>query len=738
MAEARAALERLAALHGIGADYHDIWGGRRQVPEASLGALLGALGVDAADPERAEREALGARWREALPPFAAIAAGAPGWRLRVQLREPHDSARIAWTVEEEGGAVHEGAVEAAAARELERAELDGARYVARELEVPVALPPGYHRLSLRDPGRPRGRIGETLLAAAPERCYRPDALKSDARVWGPAVQLYAIRSERSWGIGDFGDLLQVIEQWSARGAGVIGLNPLHALFPHDPERASPYGPSSRLALNVLYVDVEAVQEYRECEEARRHVASAAFQVRLERLREAPLVDYRGVAQAKLEVLERLYRHFRERHVRRRTPRAMAFRDFQAWGGEHLRRHALFEALQEHFHREDPAVWGWPAWPEDCRDPAAPAVARFCAERIERVEYFEYLQWQAEQQLARAGARCESAGMALGLYLDLAVSVDRGGSDAWANQNCYALGTSIGAPPDAYNLKGQDWGLPPLAPEALRASRYELFAHTLRESMRNAGALRIDHVMGLMRLYWVPPGASPLEGAYVRYRLEEMMAIVALESHRNRCVVIGEDLGTVADEMRAAIESAGVLSYKVLYFERGAQDEFRPPQEYPRDALVALSTHDLPTFAGWWRERDLDWREKLGLFPTEEERKAQHAGRAADRERLKRALARAGLLGEDAGEPAVEQLAAAAHALLARAPSLVMMVQLEDALGVEEQANLPGTVEGHPNWRRRLPGTLEDMERDPRLAALCALLESERPHPARALPRRRRG
>jgi (1->4)-alpha-D-glucan 1-alpha-D-glucosylmutase len=730
----RAALDRLCALFGIDTEYHDVWGALHEVPEASLRALLGELGVDASTPRRAseaERTAQAARWRAVLPPFAAIPAEGSPWRVRVQLREAQAGSNLAWRIEEEGGARHEGAAEAGAQRELERAEIAGVRFVARELEIPVPLPMGYHRLVLRDPGRAKGILGETLLAAAPERCYLPAGLKDGARLWGPAVQLYGLRSERNWGIGDFGDLLQLIEQWSARGAAVIGLNPLHALFPHHPAHASPYSPSSRLALNVLYIDVEAVEEFRECEEARAHVRSPAFQERLARLREAPLVDYPCVAQAKFEVLERLYVHFHERHIRRRTPRALEFRDFQAQSGEQLRRHALYEALQEHFHSADPAVWGWLAWPEDYRDPGSSAVARFCAERIERVEYFEYLQWQTEQQLARAAARCESAGLALGLYLDLAVSVDRAGSDVWANQNCFALGASIGAPPDEYNLKGQDWGLPPLAPGPLRESRYELFAGTLREAMRHARALRIDHVMGLMRLYWIPPGASERDGAYVHYPLEELLAIVALESHRNRCVVIGEDLGTVPDAVRAALARAGALSYKVLYFERGTDGEFRAPDDYPRDALVCVSTHDLPTVAGWWAGRDLEWREKLALFPDEDRRKAQLAARAADRTRLARALERTGLLprGED---PTPEALAAAVHAWLARAPALVMMVQLEDALGIAEQANLPGTVSEHPNWRRRLPCTLERMERDPRLDALGRAFAKERPHPARAL------
>jgi (1->4)-alpha-D-glucan 1-alpha-D-glucosylmutase len=560
----------------------------------------------------------------------------------------------------------------------------------------------------------------------PPRCFRPESLENGARLWGPAVQLYALRSERNWGIGDLGDLLAVIDQWGARGAGVIGVSPLHALFPHDPERASPYSPSSRLALNVLYIDVEAVEDYRSCEEARSVVESEAFRERLARLRSAPLVDYAGVARAKFEVLELLHAHFRERHLRDGTPRAHDFRTFVEQGGEPLRLHALCEALQERFHALDASLSGWPAWPAEYRDPGSNAVQRLYAERIERVEYFLYLQWQAEQQLGRAAARCKSLGLALGLYLDVALSVDRGGSETWANQDGYALGASIGAPPDTYNLMGQDWGLPPLAPGPLRESGYALFAATLRAAMRHAGAIRLDHAMALTRLFWIPSGAHPRAGTYVRYELEEMLAVLARESERNRCLVIGEDLGTVPDGFRASLGRAGVLSYRILYFERHADGGFIDAHEYPRDALAALSSHDLPTLAGWWTGNDLGWRERVALFPGDEQRRAQLDERAVDRARLAHALVRAGVLSAaDAAAPSLGALADAAHAFLARSPAFVMMVQLEDALGVTEQANLPGTVDEHPNWRRKLPETLERMERDPRIAALSAMLGRER-------------
>ncbi|HEY4636797.1 MAG TPA: 4-alpha-glucanotransferase, partial [Burkholderiales bacterium] len=600
---------------------------------------------------------------------------------------------------------------------------------AFRLELLRSLPAGYHRL------RVAGLPGETLIIAAPPRCYRPPALADGGRVWGPAVQLYALRSERNWGIGDFGDLAKLVELAAERGAGIIGLNPLHALFPHNPAHASPYSPSSRLQLNVLYLDVEAIEDFRECEAAQRRVRSAGFQARLAQLREAPLVDYPGVAAAKFEILELLYAHFRERHLGAAGARGAAFRDFQAKSGRALRLHATYEALQAHFHARSTATWGWPVWPQAYRDHDSAEVARFAREQLERIEYYEYLQWQAERQLAQVSERCRARGLAVGLYVDLAVSVDRAGSDTWAHQECYALGASVGAPPDEFNPNGQNWGLPPLRPDRLRASGYRLFIETLRENMRDAGALRIDHVMGLMRLFWIPPGKGAAEGSYVSYALEEMMAIVALESERQRCMVVGEDLGTVADEMRAALARYGILSTRLLYFERGAQGGFKPSAAYPRDALVAVSTHDLATLAGWWSGRDLRLRLELGLFPDEGVYEKQLVERAQERVRLMLALQHAGLLppglapdvtGSQMLTPA---LAEAIHAFVAAAPSRVMMVQLEDAIGVAEQANMPGTTTEHPNWMRRLPETLEAIAANGRVLSLAAALARERPHPA---------
>ena len=723
-------LHRLCAIYGIATGYDDIWGKHNEVDDQVLVALLAGFGVDASTPERisaAEAEARALAWRTALPPVAAIDAGTERWAVAVRL--PEAESRLCWTIVEEGGKRHRGEADVRTLQETARLELEGAVRCERRLEIFLALPPGYHRLSMDD------QPGETLIVSAPAHCYRPPSLGDDRRIWGPAVQLYTLRSEHNWGMGDFGDLGKLVEHAAAMGADIIGLNPLHALFPHNPAHASPYSPSSRLRLNVLYLEVEAIQEFRECEPAQRRVRSAGFRRRLAALREVPMVDYPGVAAAKFEILELLYACFREHHLEAGSPRGAAFRDFRKTAGRALRLHATCEALQAHFHAADSALWGWPVWPEAYRDHGSTAVAAFAGEHIDRIEYFEYLQWQAEQQLARVSERCRALGLAVGLYLDLAVSVDAAGSDTWTSQESYALNASVGAPPDEFNPNGQRWGLPPLRPDRLRAQAYRLLIDTLRENMRDAGALRIDHVMGLMRLFWIPSGKTAREGTYVHYALEEMLAIVALESERNRCMVIGEDLGTVADEMRAALARREVLSYRLLYFERGEGGAFRPGIEYPRDALVAVSTHDLATLAGWWTGRDLLLRLELGLFQNRGVYERQLVDRAQERVRMMLALQHAGLLPADAlVEPTGSQaltaaMAEAIHAFVAAAPSRVMMVQIEDAVGVTEQVNMPGTTEEHPNWKRKLPESLAKLVAGEQMRNLAAVLTKIRPHPA---------
>ncbi|RYF68173.1 MAG: 4-alpha-glucanotransferase, partial [Comamonadaceae bacterium] len=546
--------------------------------------------------------------------------------------------------------------------------------------------------------------------------------------------LYALRSERQWGIGDFTDLADLASSAARLGAQAIGLNPLHALFMDEPGKCSPYSPSSRLHLNPLYIDVEAVAAYARSEAAQALVDSPAFQTRLAAVRAAELVDHAGVAALKLDVLRLVHEDWRREVSGAPDVAADEHAQFQAFvqmRGVALERQALFDALQTHFRSADAQAWGWPRWPEALQAHGSAEAQDFAQAHAPRVEFFAWLQWLADTQLQAAAQRCRAEGMAIGLYLDQAVSVDRYGADAWGARDVLATTVSVGAPPDEFNPLGQDWGLPPLRPAALRQTGYRLFIDTLRASMRGAGALRIDHVMGLVRLYCMPPGATAAEGAYLHYDAEELLSIVALESQRHQCVVIGEDLGTVADETRALLQRFGLLSYRLMYFERDGE-RFKEPETYPQNALVSVSTHDLATLQGWWRVTDLRERMRLGLFPTEALARRQLADRAQDRVQLLFALRDAGLMNADevAASLASETLSVAAttavHAWLARAPSRLLMVQAEDLLGVPDQANLPGTIDSHPNWRRRLPLPASQWQADPRARGIAAAVSEQRP------------
>lgn len=551
-----------------------------------------------------------------------------------------------------------------------------------------------------------------------EPAWRPQALQGDGRRWGIQVQLYGLRSTHNWGIGDFTDLAELVAGAAELGAAAVGLNPLHALFPTRPRHISPYSPSSRLFLNPMYVDVEAVPDFADCVAARRKVESAAFQAQLRALREARLIDYPGVAEAKFAILEQLYAYFRKTCLADPAhPRTRAFREFQAERGGALRRFATFHALAE---QTDTVAWR--DWPHEWRDPDSDTIAVFVERHVERVEFHEYLQWQADWQLRAAAELARESGMSVGLYTDLAVGADPTGAEAWGHQQATVQGASVGAPPDQLNLHGQDWGLPPPDPLAWQAQAYAPFIELLDANMRHAGAIRIDHILGLIRLYWIPAGMSAKEGAYVRYPWRDLLAVVAAQSRRSRCLVIGEDLGTVPEGLREAMMENGILSYRLLYFERDG-NSFRAPGDYPTEALAAVGTHDLPTLPGWWHSDDIALRDQLDLWPSKKKRDEACTERERDRKVLMNALRDAQLVDETSvpDEPPVMAI----YSYLAQAPSRLLMVQLEDVLGQREQLNVPGTTDEYPNWRQRMKVSVSAMLADPRMRELAKALNEER-------------
>lgn len=713
-------LYQLAALAGIHHGYHDIWGTWQALTPHTASALLEAMGFSAGSDVEIEESlrALDARaWSRPLPPVFVVRRGEPV-RVPLVIDAADRAGSWTWIVDEEDG-THRSSSFEPGDLSVEDEWRGGAVHRVRVL-LPIHAPLdlGYHTLTIV-----KGAKGDaatrsfatTSLVVTPSTCWIPPGIREGNRQFGIALQLYALRSGRNWGIGDFTDLKDLAAPAASQGVTVLGLNPLHALFLTDPDEASPYSPSSRLWVNILYIDVEAVPDFNECSACRDEVRSPAFQETLRRLRESEFVDYAAVARIKLRSLENLFTFFRDRHWGKGTDRDRAFRAFLEVAGTSLRRQATYDALQQHFREQDPTCWGWPAWPDAYRTPGAPAVIRWEKENEDRVLFYCYLQWQADEQLRRAAEACAEKGMEIGLYRDLAVSVNRAGAEAWSNQDLYARGVSVGAPPDPFALNGQDWGLPPYIPDTLRENAYAPFIETLRQNMRHAGALRIDHVMGLLRLYWIAPGRAAIDGAYVGYPFQDLLGILALESRRHRCLVVGEDLGTVPDEVRDALRAYGVLSYKILYFERRKDEEFRDPSEIEAQALASVTTQDLPTWMGWWTGHDLGIKTRLGQFPSTDVSRRVADERGLDRRRLLRALGRQGLL--PAGVtvehdpffvPPSAELGVNVHRYLARSPAWIMLAVPEDLLAMKDQTNLPGTVHEHPNWRRKLTVEVGDL------------------------------
>jgi 4-alpha-glucanotransferase len=530
--------------------------------------------------------------------------------------------------------------------------------------VPATAQPGYHRLRFAE--------REITLAVAPTRCLTLEDIGAGRRMWGVAAQIYGLRRSGDGGIGDAGAVRDLAQAAARQGADAVALSPLHSLFAADPSRYSPYSPSSRLFLNPLYADPSVTFT------ADRITACAPSG--REALEGAPSIDWEAAAAAKFALLRCLFDDFAARDLAAGSVLAADFERFMREGGEALREHALFEALQD----ERPGNWtDWPAGWRQRRDAAS-------------LRYHLFLQWLTARSFAAAQTAARTAGMRIGLIGDLAIGMDRSGSHAWARQSDLLLDLAIGAPPDAFNPRGQDWGLTGFSPRALVAQGFEPFLATLRAALRHAGGVRIDHVMGLMRLWLIPRGVPATEGAYLTYPLEDLLRLLALESHRHGAVVIGEDLGTVPPGFRARLRRAGIAGTDVMWFER-TRLTFRKPARWRSDAVAMTTTHDLPTVAGWWSGEDIRTRRVLGLgAPGEEEE------RDKDRLRLWRAFTGAGAA--EGPRPPRDQPAAAVDAALAYvalSPSRLMLAPLEDLLGLAEQPNLPGTVDEHPNWRRRL-------------------------------------
>lgn len=684
-------IDLLSAQAGIEPFYFDIRGHRHETSLATKVLTLEALGIGvpsipAAAASLHARES--SPWRRWLAPFTTVRAEHPA----IDLFLPTDQTGRPWTWELlfEHGETAAGEFRPETLPLLGMREWDGRRFEHRRLELGQGFPLGYHRLRIAHEQAVEGE-----LACVPARCYLPPALERGQRLWGVSAHLYTVKSERDAGIGDFGDLASLAALVGQAGASALVLNPFHGLFPSRPEEASPYSPSSRLFLNPIYIDLPSPGET---------VAP---------LRASSLVTYREVWRAKRAALDASLRAFREQGP---SPLADAFAQFSEEQGGLLQQFAAFCALEEEYGAE------WPRMRERFPAPDAPAVAQFAREHSERVALHVYAQFIADRQLRQAAEEARRAGLDVGLVRDLAMGINPDGFDAWADAAYYAKDLRCGAPPDDFQPLGQEWGILPLNPLRLHDDPAPFLA-LLRANMRHAGGLRMDHIIGLQRQFLVPAGAASSEGCYVRYPLDDLLGLLALESHRHSCMVIGEDLGTVPEGFRARMHESDIFGFELLYFERRADGAFKPPRDYRVKAAASVSTHDLATLSGFWLGRDGNLRRDLGIYSEADFERAS-AERGRDRERLIQVLIEWGFLAEgtSAAEAFSDTIRNAVHAFLASSRAQLFLTQIDDLLNETEQINVPGTTNSYPNWRRKLSRNIEDPDFATalhELAGICA-------------------
>jgi 4-alpha-glucanotransferase len=705
------ALDHAARQWGIESDFWDTWGQRhvttpeieREILKALEAGADGQQGLDRALEQRYLED-----WDRLLPPV--FVAGASAWTKGFPLAVPAALAEAVAAIEIrwEGGGVERRKLTLAELATSGHAEVRGAHYLRKHVPLPAAAPLGYHDVSLSIRSADgQQRHASMRLILCPDRTYVPPTIRDGRRTAGLAIALYGLRSERNWGCGDFTDL-EAVTDWAVDDLGVtfLGLNPLHAIPNRQPFNTSPYLPSTSFYRNPLYLDLERIPEF-DSRRAQAWYGRPEVKAEIRAVRSSTLVEYERVWALKLHALKLSFATF----LRGQRPRE--FEEYLEREGALLDRFALWCALDEWIHRRDPGIWIWPDWPEEYRDPESPAVAEFARKHWRLVLLYKWIQWHVDGQAARAQEHARERGLSIGLFHDLALATDSCGADLWGWRRFYVAGCRVGAPPDGFSPKGQDWSFPPPNSEHHRETAYRLFAESIRRNCRHGGALRIDHVMRFFRLYWIPASMDPAHGAYVRDRWSDLLHVLALESVRQKVMVVGEDLGTVTDEIRHRLDRFGLFGYRVPFFEKEGNGEFRRPQRYTEHALVSSSTHDLPTLAGFWIARDIEARRQAGLLDND-----RYYGALTDRryekQKLLDALFAEGLLPDWVPRKAEQlpeltgELHNALVGWLARAASRLMVISFEDLLKETEQQNLPATTTEHPNWRRKVRFTVEQL------------------------------
>lgn len=727
-------LRELAKLRGIVDSYCDVEGEEHETSDEVRAELLEACGYRTAtiDDLRAAIEMLEREpWERVLEPAIVLKQSEARTGFRFQLPGVPVTVRCRVACED-GGDESVASLTREELLPVEEREINGRRHYRYSCPLPAGIDLGYYAMTVTVATEHGESLeASTRLIITPERAYLPEWYERGEKVAGVAISLYGLRSESDAGSGELGALRRFMT-WASDslGADFIGLNPIHAIYNRQPYNASPYLPTTRLYRNFLYIDLSGVPEFSASSEAQRLWSSNDVRGRVETLRASDTVQYEAAAALKLELLEIAYEQFLQSgdEARRR-----AFDAYAAAEGRYLDEYATFCAIYESVRKSDPDVWSWGEWPVGLQDPDGAAVAGFRAEHASRIGFFKYLQWLLDEQLHDAALQAERLGMRIGLYLDLALAVDRHGADYWAHRDLFVAAAKSGAPPDPLGPQGQDWQFPPPDREKYRADGYRYFSEKIRRNCKYAGALRLDHVMRLARLFWIPLARTAVDGAYVLDYGDDLLKIISLESVRNRTMIIGEDLGTVPDWIREKLAEYGILSYRVFYFERHPDGSFKRPDEFPALSIATLSTHDLPTLAGFWEESDIDRREAAGLLEDEEARREFRLDRKTEKHRMTEAL----------GIPAdcpLPKLRDAVFARLAATGSAIVLLNQEDLFLEREQQNMPGTTVEHLNWARRMLHSIEELESDAAISESIGrvrnVLEAHgRVRPARAESRR---
>ncbi len=690
-------LYQLAELYGIQTSYYDVTGQQRHAAADALLQVLRSMGAavekiqDASDALRERRQTL---WRRRVEPVTVVWEGG---NAEVVVRLPSQQADSPWHchLAFEAGATQEWSCSGRELPLVNEAEVEGVRYTAKRLSLPQPVPRGYHHLTLEF----QGTTAESLILSAPLRAYEPvDGARQKS--WGVFLPLYALHSDRSWGAGDFSDLEALTDWVTGMGGGLVATLPLLAAFLDEPFEPGPYSPASRLFWNEFYLDVARIPEWQRCPAAQSLLASPEFQQEVAKLRSAALVDYRRQMALKRRVLAELTRSFFADPGERRS-------DFERFVAQHaqVEDYARFRAVGE--RRRSP----WSAWPAPLRD----GVVDERDYDQENKRYHLYVQWLADEQLQALAAKTRAAGP--GLYLDLPLGVNSASYDVWRERSTFASGIAAGAPPDPFFAKGQNWGFPPLHPQRVREQGYRYVIAYLRHHLQLAGVLRIDHMMGFHRLFWIPHGGEAREGIYVRYPAEELYAVFNLESHRHRSILVGEDLGTVPAEVRPAMADHNVHRMYVLQYELQPQYQNALTPVYP-GCVACLNTHDMPPFAAFWQGLDIQERVELGILdPSVAER--EHRQRQAVVDALIRSLRMEGWL-QDSVDPRAVLEACLKHA--AAGPAFAVLANLEDLWLETQPQNMPGTWHERPNWRRRARYSLEEMRRMPQVLEMLGQMD----------------